>query len=407
MEKIYVIRNRDVLSCRRQGEFHFHNRTVDEVEMAVFSVLAELEDADRAASQLAHQYQCQESEVRERIKEISQDIFQNSDLLLSAKVIMWERMVVSPVHIIAELTNSCNMGCAYCYGDFGGLDRNKDLALGNWLEILSSLLDSELVSQGAQLLNLTGGEPTLHPNIVEILEFTSGKFDTALFTNCQLLTREVYEALRRHQSLVRINTSFDSHKRTVDEEWRGCGFEMRIANLRRLDDLGVNLSVNIGVGRHNLLAVPKTVRYFASEFENVSVLAFPLDKQGRANSLPDSFFVSQEEYINLAQQTREDVAGWSARVSFEPPPRDDQIDLKGNHMCNLGQGVVTIDPRGIAKPCTRPCYFFEQIGADYFCVNMLQKRASEALPGAMGRAQLDVPLKDAQEGCVLPNLLNY
>lgn len=62
-----------------------------------------------------------------------------------------------------NITRKCNKGCDYCYLRL----TDEDLPFDRIKEILESI-DVETVT-------FTGGEPLMHPNIKEILEFISGR----------------------------------------------------------------------------------------------------------------------------------------------------------------------------------------------------------------------------------------
>jgi uncharacterized radical SAM superfamily Fe-S cluster-containing enzyme len=67
---------------------------------------------------------------------------------------------------IFSLTNNCNLKCPICF-----THNRPDLIYNKSLDELEKLLDIiEAEKQGLDLLNLTGGEPTLHPQLGEILE---------------------------------------------------------------------------------------------------------------------------------------------------------------------------------------------------------------------------------------------
>ena len=79
-----------------------------------------------------------------------------------------------------ELTNGCNLRCIHCYGMFGNtkkdiqfIDKNKLINLIPSLNILN-----------CKSVAFTGGESTLHPDFIEIVEiFIKNGFEISIFTN--------------------------------------------------------------------------------------------------------------------------------------------------------------------------------------------------------------------------------
>jgi uncharacterized radical SAM superfamily Fe-S cluster-containing enzyme len=67
---------------------------------------------------------------------------------------------------IFSLTNNCNLKCPICF-----THNRHDQIYNKSPDELETLLDIiEREKQGLDLLNLTGGEPTLHPQLIEMLE---------------------------------------------------------------------------------------------------------------------------------------------------------------------------------------------------------------------------------------------
>ncbi|HWP95458.1 MAG TPA: radical SAM protein [Syntrophomonadaceae bacterium] len=71
---------------------------------------------------------------------------------------------------LIEITNRCNLHCPFCYADAGD---------GEFLplEIIEQMMDFFQESEGgqAEILQISGGEPTLHPDIHKILHLAKSK----------------------------------------------------------------------------------------------------------------------------------------------------------------------------------------------------------------------------------------
>jgi len=65
---------------------------------------------------------------------------------------------------IIEITARCNLGCSTCFADSGA---GRDLTVAQ----VESMLDHLLEREGQpEVVQISGGEPTLHPQLLEILE---------------------------------------------------------------------------------------------------------------------------------------------------------------------------------------------------------------------------------------------
>ncbi len=82
----------------------------------------------------------------------------------------------SPIETyILELTNKCNERCAFCYSisfdSTTGKTRSLSRLSGDeWKSCLDSIVDG-----GASAVDFSGGEPTLHPDFKEVLQYAKDK----------------------------------------------------------------------------------------------------------------------------------------------------------------------------------------------------------------------------------------
>ena len=110
-----------------------------------------------------------------------------------------------PRSVRLSLTDRCDLACVYCRPD------KRDGYLEDRLEIEAwKTMAAGLIRAGVRRVRLTGGEPLLHPAIVEVIAFLRGLGidDLALTTNATRLERHA-RALRE-AGLMRINVSLDT-----------------------------------------------------------------------------------------------------------------------------------------------------------------------------------------------------
>jgi cyclic pyranopterin phosphate synthase len=106
-----------------------------------------------------------------------------------------------------RITNICNADCSFCHGE--GFNRGLEkcfMPIGYFKTILSKVSVNDNVS-------ITGGEPLLHPNAIEIIQLTVNKIDENchLNTNGILLEGKLEELKRTKLSAIHVNLS------TLDE----------------------------------------------------------------------------------------------------------------------------------------------------------------------------------------------
>ena len=75
----------------------------------------------------------------------------------------------SPLLLVIEITDRCNLNCKYCYDRFGYNKReNCDISLEDF-----SLIVEEAKDIGIFDINLSGGEPFIHKDILKFIEMVS------------------------------------------------------------------------------------------------------------------------------------------------------------------------------------------------------------------------------------------
>lgn len=130
----------------------------------------------------------------------------------------------------------CNLACDYC-----AVASAPDAA-PRWLPVdtFRGVVD-EAVDAGFTDLYVTGGEPFLHPDIIDMLDYASSRLPTVVLTNAMLLRGRRAAGLTRlaDRTLV-IQTSLDGAEPATHDRHRGAGsFERVIEGIRYLVDLGL------------------------------------------------------------------------------------------------------------------------------------------------------------------------
>ena len=135
----------------------------------------------------------------------------------------------------------CNLACDYC------VVASSPAALRRMLPAwrFASLVD-EALREGFTELYLTGGEPFVHPEIVEMIEYASDRMPTVVLTNAMLFTG------RRRSELARLagrpgltlQSSIDGARAGTHDAWRGAGsWAKAMDGLRYAAGLGLALRV--------------------------------------------------------------------------------------------------------------------------------------------------------------------
>lgn len=96
---------------------------------------------------------------------------------------------IVPETVNVHLWPRCNLRCHYCYGQFP--ERPPTLPFASW-----SAIARDLAQAGVRRLNFSGGEPTLHPDILPIVRATRELgLATSIVSNGAKLTNELLSVM--------------------------------------------------------------------------------------------------------------------------------------------------------------------------------------------------------------------
>jgi MoaA/NifB/PqqE/SkfB family radical SAM enzyme len=108
-----------------------------------------------------------------------------------------------PFHLFLQVTNRCNMRCAFC--DFwpNGVPPHEELTLEDYRR-----LEGELSRLGTFLISLEGGEPFVRPDIIDIVRIFSMRHLPILYTNGWYIDEQAARSLFA-AGLTQIGVSID------------------------------------------------------------------------------------------------------------------------------------------------------------------------------------------------------
>ena len=136
---------------------------------------------------------------------------------------------------LVQITERCNLHCAHCFvsstqiGDDMSLDAYVDLVL------------PRLISARVERLTLTGGEPFVHPELLEFCEATvHAGLPVGICTNATMTTDEQIAYLAELGN-VHVNVSFDGFRPGSHGRFRGArdSFDTTVATTRKFAAAGL------------------------------------------------------------------------------------------------------------------------------------------------------------------------
>jgi uncharacterized radical SAM superfamily Fe-S cluster-containing enzyme len=145
---------------------------------------------------------------------------------------------------LIEVNDECNLTCPVCFADSSpARQRNRSL------DEISAMLDTLVASEGnPDLVQISGGEPTLHPQIIEILQMARSRPIRHVMLNTngiRIATDKAFVAeLAKLKPGFEIYLQFDSLQREALENLRGADLrKVREQALANLEEAGISTTL--------------------------------------------------------------------------------------------------------------------------------------------------------------------
>jgi radical SAM protein with 4Fe4S-binding SPASM domain len=294
--------------------------------------------------------------------------------------------LLGPLATHVEIVGSCNLSCAHCFA--APLPRaGRPLDLGE----LDGLF-RELAALGSFRLGLTGGEPLLRKDLLDVLDSaTEAGLHPCLTTNGFMVTDELARALGERE-LVWINVSLDGATVESNDRVRGSGsFDRAVEGIRRLTRWA-KVTVAFTITAENAEEV-RDCAELADRLGASCAVFRPLYPTGAALERPElmpSYGAYQQALSSLAG------AASSSRGldPFSPEARSATAGrVHAGHGCGAATTVASVSVDGRVNPCSF-------LGTD-FEAGSLRERSFQELwdAGASFRALRDESEEDFLGGC--------
>ncbi len=252
--------------------------------------------------------------------------------------------LVGPLAVHLEVLGACNLTCTHCFA--APLPRNRDALK---LAEMDSLF-AELDALGSFRLGLTGGEPLMRKDLLDVVDAALAHgLHPCLTTNGLLLDEPWARELSRHD-LVWLNVSLDGATAATNDAVRGAGtFDAVTARLRALRGR-LRFTLAFTLMRHNVHEVQAAAR-LARELGAHTVVFRPLYPAGAARHRPE-LLPGFDDYSS-ALASLSDLGEVRGIDPFSPQMRlQTNAEIQGNHGCGAGNTIATVSVRGDVNPCS-------------------------------------------------------
>lgn len=252
--------------------------------------------------------------------------------------------------IALEITQKCPNNCIYCSSC-----SSWDAELQLNFDIIKSVID-DMDVHAIKKLCLSGGEPFLHENILEIIEYANQKNITVVIYSSGIIGRkEKTTALNldflqkcKNCGLSRIIFNMQACEEVVYNKIMNTvgNFPKLLESIRNTNVVGINTEIHFVPMKINLSQVPKVIK-LANELGINTVSFLRLVTQGRALKNKKVLELKPEEFqqLNLMLQSEKKLSKINLRLGI--PLSDYSYSIK----CHAVTGKLAIRYDGAVLGC--------------------------------------------------------
>lgn len=210
-----------------------------------------------------------------------------------------------------ELTKACVLACRHCRASATANEGENELSTEECFSVIDSL-----ASMGSCIVILTGGEPMLRGDVLQIARYGSDKGLRMVMATCgSMLDNQKCSALKE-AGISRISLSIDGATAQSHDTFRGVkgALDGLFKGVEAAKSAGLEFQINTTITKSNLHELPE-IYSLAVKLGAVSFHPFLLVPTGRANELIHEM-ISAQEYertLNWIYQ-----CGLSSEITIKP-----------------------------------------------------------------------------------------
>ncbi|OKY78165.1 MAG: Radical SAM superfamily enzyme [Candidatus Methanohalarchaeum thermophilum] len=207
-------------------------------------------------------------------------------------------MRFKPRLVAWELTQACNLTCKHCRGSSIQEPESKELSTKEIKEVIDE------ISEIGNVIILTGGEPLLRDDLLEITRYGDKKgLKMVLATNGTLFgeNKGIIDDLKQ-AGIKRVSISLDGSNPDTHDKFRGMdgAFERALEGINALREKGMPFQVNSTITKKNVSEVENIIE-LSQKLGAEAMHIFLLVPTGRGKDLEEQ---------ELSPQKYEDVLNW-------------------------------------------------------------------------------------------------
>jgi radical SAM protein with 4Fe4S-binding SPASM domain len=251
-----------------------------------------------------------------------------------------------PIYGSLEVTMHCNLRCQHCYIPIKQRRDQKDRELSQ--AEIEHILD-EITDAGCLWLLLTGGEPFLRRDFLEIYTYAKRKgLILTIFTNGTLITKRISDYLAEWRP---FNIEITLYGATQETYERVTGIKGSYTRCRRGIDLLLERNLPLGLktvvmtlNHHELDEMKALANSLGVQFRFDPILNPALDGSAR----PTSLRLSPEELVAIEKSDPDRASRWPKTIQENLMKKIQDTNL---FYCSAGKNSFHVDASGHLSMC--------------------------------------------------------
>lgn len=254
------------------------------------------------------------------------------------------------------LTSRCNQRCIHCYGAYGESNADSELSGSEWDNVFKDLVQNKVF-----YVNISGGEPTQHPDFNQIIQsLKKWELHYILTTNGLCNDSCLESIVSSRDLLIGLKISLDgpdarSHsyiRRDVHGERNEKHFFKTLSTIYALKEKGIPVTIASCIHPENIYKMEEFLKLII-DIKPISWYISTISLSGRALNNLDSF--SSESQLDYAEWMRikEVCEENSIFINFIDMP---SVIKKGTdsalyYECPAAAWFCEISSTGLVTPC--------------------------------------------------------
>ena len=313
--------------------------------------------AEEAAREVAHRYQVKQQAAQadfERVRDTIWAIAQAGEEICPVTYLDVERIeplsaeLSAPYRMDLVLTYRCQNDCPHCY-----VGRPKDfpeMSTEQWKRVIDRCWEI-----GIPHLTFTGGEATLRPDLVELVQYAEDVgMVTGLQTNGRRLRDRAFVDALLAAGLDHIQITLESHDPAIHDRMSGCpgAWEETVAGIKAVVAADIYMMTNTTMTTENVGGIEETIAFAAS----LGVPTFGCNSliySGAGVAVGTG--IRESELEPILERVKEATQKHHLRLIWYTPTQYCEFDPIGMELgikgCTAAHYNMAVEPNGDVIPC--------------------------------------------------------